>query len=793
MFVFAAKSTIRPYIYVIAAFSISCFSCRTIKNYPANKPFVYETKINLQDNFSTDERKMLIPQLEGQMHDSIKVRSVRKFVGIKNWVPRFFYTEIVNPPVYDSMNADKTIGFMSATLNSLGYYRDSINYRDTIIKVGDQYRTIIDFNVVSAKLFKLDSISYNLRTDTSEQVVNSPSRNRLQQLTDSSRKETFIKKGDAFSIPTLSQEINRLSDIYRDNGYLRYSNDEMLVLWDTVGIALIRPTLDPIEQAQQLEQLRLRKLSPTAEVEFRLRTNPDTSRLTRYYIGNVKIYPDLNADTSLFYPTFDTIRKYQFISYAALFKPRKLVSFIYLHPGELYRQSNYLKTQNKFNSLTAWRLVNLTALPRPGQDTVDFEVKLTPAKKYQFSANLDGSRNQTPILPQGNLFGLGASIGLQNRNFSRAANLAVTNFRYGIELNAVSGQNSIQTQQYVLSHTITAPRRVPKFNPIFHGARENVRTVFALNLAYTDRFNYYKVRSINTSLGIEKSWKNKLLGIRFPNIEYNFVVQEDSLKKLIETNSSYRYIFNDGLILSTIANFSIAGGKKNTTRLLTLSGEASGLIASLIPSKFLDSNLYRFVKLDVELRETHRIRRSAFAWRVFGGFGRGIPTNNLDSANFFLPFFRQYFAGGPNSMRAWGIRRLGPGSSLRSFAPTDAPDRFGDIRLEANAEYRFYITTVSGVILNGTFFTDVGNVWFWRKNPDFPDGEFRLNKLWKDIAIGTGTGLRVDFSFLKLRFEYAYKVKNPTPDASHPDEQNKWFYNWQWNNGQFQLGIDYPF
>jgi outer membrane protein assembly factor BamA len=68
-----------------------------------------------------------------------------------------------------------------------------------------------------------------------------------------------------------------------------------------------------------------------------------------------------------------------------------------------------------------------------------------------------------------------------------------------------------------------------------------------------------------------------------------------------------------------------------------------------------------------------------------------------------------------------------------------------------------------------------------------------LNKLWKDIAIGTGTGLRVDFSFLKLRFEYAYKVKNPTPDASHPDEQNKWFYNWQWNNGQFQLGIDYPF
>ena len=144
-------------------------------------------------------------------------------------------------------------------------------------------------------------------------------------------------------------------------------------------------------------------------------------------------------------------------------------------------------------------------------------------------------------------------------------------------------------------------------------------------------------------------------------------------------------------------------------------------------------------------------------------------------------------------MRAWGVRRLGPGSSLKSFLPTDAPDRFGDVRLEANAEYRFYLTNIRGVLLNSAVYTDIGNVWFLRKNEDFPDGEFRFDKLAKDIAIGLGTGLRIDFSFLKLRFDYAYKVKNPTPDAGNPDSQNKWFYDWKWNNGQFQLGIDYPF
>jgi outer membrane protein assembly factor BamA len=156
-----------------------------------------------------------------------------------------------------------------------------------------------------------------------------------------------------------------------------------------------------------------------------------------------------------------------------------------------------------------------------------------------------------------------------------------------------------------------------------------------------------------------------------------------------------------------------------------------------------------------------------------------------------MPFFRQYYGGGANSMRAWGLRKLGPGSTVKSFARTIAPDRFGDIQLEANAEYRFYLTEINGITLNSALFTDIGNVWFRRYNPDFPGGEFKFNKLWKDIGIGLGTGLRVDFGFLNIRLDYAFKVKDPSPDRI--DKQNKWFYQWQFNNGQFQLGVNYPF
>ena len=142
-------------------------------------------------------------------------------------------------------------------------------------------------------------------------------------------------------------------------------------------------------------------------------------------------------------------------------------------------------------------------------------------------------------------------------------------------------------------------------------------------------------------------------------------------------------------------------------------------------------------------------------------------------------------------MRAWALRKLGPGSSNRSFERTIAPDRFGDLQIELNGEYRFYIADISGVTLNSALFTDIGNVWFLRKNDDFPEGEFRFDRFFHDVALGVGTGLRVDFGLFLIRLDYAYKVKDPSPD--NPLVENKWFYDWKLLNGQFQLGVNYPF
>jgi outer membrane protein assembly factor BamA len=156
-----------------------------------------------------------------------------------------------------------------------------------------------------------------------------------------------------------------------------------------------------------------------------------------------------------------------------------------------------------------------------------------------------------------------------------------------------------------------------------------------------------------------------------------------------------------------------------------------------------------------------------------------------------MPFFKQYVAGGPNSMRAWQVRQLGWGSVPQD---TGFQDRFGDIQLEVNAEYRFLVATLPGGIkLGSALYVDAGNIWL-RKTFDDPNlvgADFNLARFGKDLAIGAGTGVRFDFNFFLIRLDYAYKVKDP--QRKEQDGERQWFYNWGLFNGQLQLGINYPF
>ena len=219
--------------------------------------------------------------------------------------------------------------------------------------------------------------------------------------------KSVLKKGDPFAQQLISEELNRLVELYRENGYLKFSFEELAGVWDTLNLAILRPTIDPFD-IQMLEELRRRRDSPTADIEIRLRPGYNVDKLKKYFVGNTTIYPDFNIlDTSGKAPTrFVYDSNFTFVSYRNLFRKKFIAQNIYFRRGDLYNERRFVRTINRFNGLGAWRVVNIEQIPRGQTDTVDVEIYLTPANKYSFTANIEGSfNNSNSINLQENLVG----------------------------------------------------------------------------------------------------------------------------------------------------------------------------------------------------------------------------------------------------------------------------------------------------------------------------------------------------------------------------------------------------
>lgn len=742
-------------------------SCIIVKNYPANQPFVYKTNINITGNIASDTAELIAARLKAQLDDSIRARSVSKVL----------WSVMKSPPVYKDENAAKSVIFMKALLNSMGYFRDTIT-RDTVVHIsGDQQRTTVTFDVKPGKVVRIDSFTYNI------------GQQELQALALASQKDAFVKKGDPFAKVAISAELDRLVELYRNHGYFRFGREVMIGLWDTLDVSLLRPTFDPAEQLEILQKLQARRENPTANLELRLKPGFDSSKLTKYYVGNITVFPEYGPDTS-YERKEEIVDGVNVVYYRKVFKPRIIRENIFFQRGDLYDLRTYIKTINRFNSLGAWRLVNVEPSARKGQDTVDYLIRLTPAKKYSFTANLEGSRNQSAI--SGNLFGIGVNLGWQNRNFGRSANISTTNLRYGIE---ISDSSFIQTQQFVLSHNIYFPRLIPRFK-VGKKIRENTNSILSFNAGNTERKDLFNLTTLNGSFGWEYQDSNIIFSLRPLNIEYSYLKPRQKLLDLFIGNPALKNIFTDGLISSIIGGVTITNDKEKVKKIFRANAELSGLLVSgFMKGKFFDDNLYRFIKLDAETIRKVILRRSALVLRLFGGVGYEFnSTVNPDKRN-NLPFFKQYFAGGPNSMRAWGLRKLGPGSDTLAFSGVGStPERYGDVQVEGNIEYRFPIGRPFGIKVDGALFTDIGNIWFLKNAPGrSPRQVFNLGNLPRDLAVGVGLGFRVDFDFFVIRLDYSYKAKDPSPSPDNIQLRNKWFGYPLLKGDQFQLGISYPF
>lgn len=775
-------------------------SC-SVKNYNSSKPFPYRTTINLVGKTPDYDRQELQTRLQDQVDDSLKTRL------ISSWV---FFRVLKNPPVFDSLNIGRSKIFITNLLHSLGYFNPVIQdtfYIDTVPnkRHGEQKRVYTTFMVTPGVAMLMDSIGYALETP------------ELQAMALKTQKESLLKKGQPYSDQKVNAELDRLLGLYRDSGYYKFSKENLYAERDTVVAALIDPTLDPFEQLRLLDSLSKKREKPTINVTIKQRPVKDSTHIRKFFIGDVKVYPDLSIleDSVTITKDSSMIQGYKFLYNSRRFKLPFIANNIRLRPGSVYSQRRYYRVINTFNQLGAWQNVDLALKERyDSVPLLDAVLRLYPAMKHSLNVDFETSRNVSDFLSQGTYFGLGLNFRLLNRNAYREAIQTSTNARFGIEI----GTNLVQTLQASLSHNIYFPKIIlPKFLldwfPRKTDGNERTiarRTVLNLTGAYTDRRDFFRAPSFNTSWGYE--WTRRRTRASDPdnvaqrwtksyvltplNFEYTDLHKTDSLRKLEQDIPAYRFAFNDGMIISTI--FSATAGRQydNDRKFTLIRGriEESGALFGLIKSLEL-GDLSRFVKIDGEFKHYINHRRSSWAFRAFGGvafiYGK-TDTAGTIVKEYNLPFFKAFFAGGPYSMRAWQVRRLGPGSStIYDLTDTTRVDRFGNMQLEFNVEYRFNITTIAGVKVNSALFTDIGNIWSkeFQNGVEVPEASFKLSRLYKDIAVGAGTSLRLDFEFFLIRLDWAYRLKNPR----YASINNGWFQKLDLASGQLQLGIGYPF
>jgi outer membrane protein assembly factor BamA len=795
------KQPIRHLLVLLLVLS-GVVSCTVVKRYQPEVPFIYENTVKLTGVPEKEKGLLIKSKLEEQIEDSAMVYDVSKIPWPK--FPWVIPVPVIDRPLkFDSAAIQQTTVNMRYLMASMGYKSSEVRVDSSLERKKNQQRIKVTYTVNAGRLFRIDSVAYNLADSTLQMIAFLASKDRL------------IKKGDPFEEGIIDQELNRLVSVFQNNGYYRFNREDIFAEVDSSYADLIDPTLDPFEYVQKLAELQEKRASPEVDIFIRMKSIRDSSHIKAYQIGEFKIYPDVITDQLL--PTGDTaeimIGSIRIVSMANTFRPSFVARQIELKPGLYYTRDKYSRTLNNFNRLGTWQNINIISQTVDSTAKLNYLIRMSPAKKQYFSVDLEGSSiiNSSQITSVGaGKVGLAVNFSLRNRNLWKQAIQLENTLRTGIEFNDFS---KILSGEVTLTNRLTIPWLELPFKSALEHRLHNAKTIISADFSYIDRFQYYQLRTFNAFLAYE--WKpspSTTWQFRPLNFEYTRFRPDSLFKESIKDYPLLLYTYNDGLIIGSNVQYShnFNPASRKHINLIRVYGEISGLLTGALFKNATGLNeplgdLYRFVKLDVDFRHVIKYRKSSLHFRTFAGYGYAFNTE-FRKDEVTLPFFKSYTAGGPNNMRGWQIRKLGIGSNIffDTLQNGELNDKYADIQLEANVEYRFNLFQFFGFWMRGAVFTDIGNIWYRNDvNGQLPRADLNFSRFYKDLAVASGFGARVDFSYFLLRFDLGFPIKDPRygtyntgdPKAEEYYTPNKysWFVKDVWNKPTFQFAIGYPF
>lgn len=692
------------------------------------------------------------------------------------------------PVVFDDYAASQTCNQIESLLQSKGCFYSTVTY-DTVRK--GRHNIDVVYNITPSERYQIDDVSFHAYTPEVDKL--------LKQW----KNESLIVPGDYYDQEKLTAERTRISERLRNEGYYYASPYLILFFIDTA--------FDDHKMSIKLD-LHDPLVSDTSR-----RTMP----LQKYRIDEIFIYPNTSNSNNDADPAFDTAvttmsfrnntTEYKYLfNQPMTISPKVINRALFLFHRQTFRPQNISRTYNSLMGLRNFKYINIDFVESPNScDTnrlLNAKVRLLNAKRQRLSASIEVN-NSSPFGEQGQgfmngNFGLETKLAYNNKNLFGGAEQFKAEWSLLVELpklifnsdNSELG-NNVSSFEHSLNLSLDLPTFLFPFTRDILWQRMRPHTLITLGSDY-QLHSYFERLLFNTGFGY--TWHRnlhthqmlplELTFVRFFNIDSSF---RSTLSSINDARIKYQY--SDHFIMDARYDYvynSQQYGTRNNFNFFHLSVESAGnllgAIFSIAGTKTDENGIHtifgvpfsQYLRVNSEFKHYFYIgSRSTIITRIIAGIG--LPYGNSRA----MPYEKSFFGGGPTTIRAWHLRRLGPGSFLSDS--DNMLDRIGDIQLVANLEYRFPVVS----IFEGALFADMGNVWLTNESQEFPDGQFRFDKFYKDIAVGIGVGIRANISIVTLRCDLAIPLYDPGQVSSH-----RWRppY-WKLSQTTVNFGIDYPF
>lgn len=728
---------------LIFLYALFLASCSIQKFIPENERLYTRATLNIE----ADSTVQNISSLQEDLKTIIRPTPNSKFLGMhlglyyyyknqqekSNFVNRWLFKKTGQKPVYQSsVNKLDIEKILRNRLENHGFFYSAINStfqeKEKAASISYTLKVLTPYKMAS---YKIDSMIAPIYKDIKKLTATSP-----------------FQKEMRFDLNKLKFERQRLDTELKQKGYYNFNADFLIFKADTNQYANKR-----------------------FDLFLSLKANVPKKATIPYRVERINVYPNYSLNDS----SMVRVIRFNHKNYhqdSIVFKPAYLDAFITLKEGDYYNPTASRITSRRLSSIGAYKYVNiqyreLDTLAKDSVGSLEANIFLSPLTKRALRVELQA------VTKSNNFAGPELAVTSSNRNLFKGGETLNISANIGYETQLLSRNNAgLSSLELGLKGELIFPKMLVPFaikEDFFEYSIPKTKT--SLGITYVSRSQLYTLLSGSVNFGY--LWNaNKYTTYEFNPISVNYTRLSSTtaeFQEIVENNSFLQRSFNQefisGFTFSYTYNEMINATKAHQFYLQSTVDVAGNSISLLArekvvgePKEFLGLEYAQYAKIDVDARYHYNFgtnNNQTIAARFFAGYGLAYGNSDV------VPFVKQYFSGGPYSVRAFNIRSLGPGT-YNEDTSTVQPigsffDKTGNVRLEANIEYRFPIYS----FFKGAIFADAGNVWNTIANPTFNGKDTFTSNFIHELGMGLGIGLRIDVQGFVIRFDLAAPFHDP--------------------------------